>query len=276
MCEKQRHRASKTINMVHEDGLSLGLGYGGEGATTTESKLSSDGHHQKQQDLQFKHCYYEPSLTLGRPSDDSNSVVSSFSNGVNTSAPAAVKRERDDVASEERPAVSSRVSDEDEDVGTGVRKKLRLTKEQSAMLEDSFKEHSTLNPKQKQALAKQLNLRPRQVEVWFQNRRARTKLKQTEMDCEILKRCCENLTDENRRLQKELQELKKIKYAPSSTPPIYMQFPAAATLSVCPSCERMISSTGGSGDNTKAAAPFLIAPKPTHLYGSFTNSPAAC
>lgn len=63
-------------------------------------------------------------------------------------------------------------SDEEEN-GAGGRKKLRLSKEQSAFLEESFKEHHTLNPKQKIALAKQLSLRPRQVEVWFQNRRAR-------------------------------------------------------------------------------------------------------
>ena len=45
--------------------------------------------------------------------------------------------------------VSSRGSDEDMDVGGGssrARKKLRLTKEQSTLLEESFKEHSTLNP----------------------------------------------------------------------------------------------------------------------------------
>lgn len=68
--------------------------------------------------------------------------------------------------------LSSRGGSDEEDGGT-TRKKLRLSKEQSALLEESFKEHSTLNPKQKNALAKQLNLRPRQVEVWFQNRRAR-------------------------------------------------------------------------------------------------------
>ncbi|KAI3667489.1 hypothetical protein L6452_42552 [Arctium lappa] len=128
------------------------------------------------------------------------------------------------------------MSDEDENGLT--RKKLRLTKEQSAFLEDSFKEHSTLNPKQKQALAKQLNLRPRQVEVWFQNRRARTKLKQTEVDCEYLKRCCETLTDENRRLQKELQELRALK----TSQPFYMQMPAT-TLTMCPSCERVATTT---------------------------------
>ncbi|EAZ44923.1 hypothetical protein OsJ_29564 [Oryza sativa Japonica Group] len=146
----------------------------------------------------------------------------------------------------------SRASDEDD--GGSARKKLRLSKEQSAFLEESFKEHSTLNPKQKLALAKQLNLRPRQVEVWFQNRRARTKLKQTEVDCEYLKRCCETLTEENRRLQKELAELRALK----TVHPFYMHLPAT-TLSMCPSCERVASNsapaTASSAATSSTAAP---------------------
>ncbi|KAF3655442.1 Homeobox-leucine zipper protein HAT14 [Capsicum annuum] len=138
---------------------------------------------------------------------------------------------------------TSRASDEDD---ASARKKLRLTKEQSAFLEESFKEHNTLNPKQKLALAKQLNLRPRQVEVWFQNRRARTKLKQTEVDCEYLKKCCETLTEENKRLHKELQELRALK----SSQPFYMQLPAT-TLTMCPSCERVATT---SATTTTAAA----------------------
>ncbi|KAL8213796.1 hypothetical protein R6Q57_003245 [Mikania cordata] len=150
---------------------------------------------------------------------------------------ATVNLELVDVTERDQRACSrGGMSDEDENGLT--RKKLRLTKEQSAYLEDSFKEHSTLNPKQKQALAKQLNLRPRQVEVWFQNRRARTKLKQTEVDCEYLKRCCETLTEENRRLQKELRELRALK----SSQPFYMQRPAT-TLTMCPSCERVVTTT---------------------------------
>ncbi|PNY16434.1 homeobox-leucine zipper protein HAT22-like [Trifolium pratense] len=228
----------------------------------------------------------EPSLTLGlstksyyeEPLDFStqtnsphHSVVSaSFSSG-------RVKRERD-VSSElemettEIERVSSRISDEDEDGATAARKKLRLTKDQSAMLEESFKQHSTLNPKQKQALARELNLTPRQVEVWFQNRRARTKLKQTEVDCEFLKKCCETLTDENRRLQKEVQELKALKLAQ----PLYMPMPAA-TLSMCPSCERLGGGGGGGGVNGGSSNKnnFSMAPKP-HFYNPFTNSSAAC
>ncbi|KAG6674446.1 hypothetical protein I3842_15G042200 [Carya illinoinensis] len=94
------------------------------------------------------------------------SGVSSFSNS------SSIKQERESGEEEvEVERVSSRVNDEDEEASP--RKKLRLTKQQSGVLEDSFKEHATLNPKQKKDLAEQLNLRPRQVEVWFQNRRAR-------------------------------------------------------------------------------------------------------
>ncbi|KAJ4978608.1 hypothetical protein NE237_009388 [Protea cynaroides] len=184
---------------------------------------------------------------------------SSSSKTDNTEATAA------DAMNEERD--SSRASDE-EDNGL-ARKKLRLSKEQSAFLEESFKEHNTLNPKQKLALAKQLNLRPRQVEVWFQNRRARTKLKQTEVDCEYLKRCCETLTEENRRLQKELQELRTLK----TSNPFYMQLPAT-TLTMCPSCERVATtSTTTHSTYSAAAAAAGTTPTPTPTSDATTTHP---
>ncbi|XP_021893629.1 homeobox-leucine zipper protein HAT4 [Carica papaya] len=157
-------------------------------------------------------------------------------------------------------ACSRGISDEED--GDTSRKKLRLSKDQSAILEESFKEHNTLNPKQKLALAKQLGLRPRQVEVWFQNRRARTKLKQTEVDCEFLKRCCENLTEENRRLQKEVQELRALKLSPQ----FYMQMTPPTTLTMCPSCERV--GVPPSGASASASTPVEARPiqmvGPTH------------
>ncbi|KAJ8769393.1 hypothetical protein K2173_002597 [Erythroxylum novogranatense] len=220
---------------------------------------SYHGYHVRARKIEVKKVHEEPAGVDLYHQASPHSPVSSFSSG-------RVKRERD-ISSEDMEVerVSSRVSDEDED-GSNARKKLRLTKEQSALLEESFKQHSTLNPKQKQALAKQLNLRARQVEVWFQNRRARTKLKQTELDCEFLKKCCETLTDENRRLQKELQELKALKLAQ----PFYMHMPAA-TLTMCPSCERV----GGVSDGASKTTPFSISPKP-HFYNPFANPSAAC
>jgi homeobox-leucine zipper protein len=65
------------------------------------------------------------------------------------------------------------------------------------------------------------------------------------VDCEYLKRCCETLTEENRRLQKELAELRALK----TVHPFYMHLPAT-TLSMCPSCERVASNT-----SAPAAAP---------------------
>ncbi|KAF0918522.1 hypothetical protein E2562_024783 [Oryza meyeriana var. granulata] len=235
-------------------GLALGL------------SLGSGGHSQ--QDMReppsSSSLTLEPSLTLSLPADS----------GLTLTTPplvAAVKRElraeeEEEEEEEEYEAgetralysVASLAAAADDDEGCNSRKKLRLTKEQSALLEDRFKEHSTLNPKQKVALAKQLNLRPRQVEVWFQNRRARTKLKQTEVDCELLKRCCETLTEENRRLHRELQHLRALSH-PAASAGFFMAPLPAATLSVCPSCERLAgaSPTAAAADrtNSKAAGP---------------------
>ncbi|CAL9229426.1 unnamed protein product [Arabidopsis halleri] len=175
-----------------------------------------------------------PSMSVSPP----DSVTSSFQLDFGIKSYGYERRSNKRDIDDEVERSASRASNEDNDEENGsTRKKLRLSKDQSAFLEDSFKEHSTLNPKQKISLAKQLNLRPRQVEVWFQNRRARTKLKQTEVDCEYLKRCCESLTEENRRLQKEVKELRTLK----TSTPFYMQLPAT-TLTMCPSCERVATS----------------------------------
>jgi homeobox-leucine zipper protein len=73
--------------------------------------------------------------------EDCDDVVVSSPNSTN------LKREREktlDFDLERDREMSSRGSDEEE--GGTTRKKLRLSKEQSALLEESFKEHSTLNP----------------------------------------------------------------------------------------------------------------------------------
>ncbi|XP_008678710.1 homeobox-leucine zipper protein HOX7 isoform X1 [Zea mays] len=173
-----------------------------------------------------------------------------------------------------RQADDQEAAAEDEEmsgVGGGARKKLRLSKEQSAFLEDSFKAHSTLTPKQKSDLAKRLKLRPRQVEVWFQNRRARSKLKQTEVDCEYLKRWCEKLAQENRRLQREVAELRRLC---SAAYPFYGAAAGfgVATARVCPSsCDNDVSEAAISGAPSAAAPPpsTLFASWPPH-FGPFT------
>jgi hypothetical protein len=65
-------------------------------------------------------------------------------------------------------------------------KKRRLTFEQVRSLETNFELENKLEPERKMQLAMELGLQPRQVAVWFQNRRARWKTKQLERDYEVL------------------------------------------------------------------------------------------
>ena len=66
-------------------------------------------------------------------------------------------------------------------------KKRRLTAEQVQLLERSFEEDNKLEPERKTELARRLGMAPRQVAVWFQNRRVRWKTKQLETDYDRLK-----------------------------------------------------------------------------------------
>ncbi|WOL13798.1 hypothetical protein Cni_G22577 [Canna indica] len=87
-------------------------------------------------------------------------------------------------------------------------KKRRLTPEQVDQLERSFKEENKLEPERKSELARKLGLQPRQVAVWFQNRRARWKNKQLEHDFDRLKSTYDVLLAGHDSLLKENERLR--------------------------------------------------------------------
>lgn len=66
-------------------------------------------------------------------------------------------------------------------------KKRKLTPFQLRLLEESFEEDKRLEPDRKLWLAEKMGLQPSQVAIWFQNRRARFKNRQLEIDCDSLK-----------------------------------------------------------------------------------------
>ena len=110
-------------------------------------------HHQLKKKLLFDGAF--PSLTLGLPSEQNNqSTVLLYRQACSLSAVSSlshfsVKRERNvsaEVVEVETVVPLKATTGDDQDEEGSVRKKLRLTKQQSVMLEDCFKEQSTLNP----------------------------------------------------------------------------------------------------------------------------------
>ncbi|XBI69631.1 hypothetical protein VPH35_064294 [Triticum aestivum] len=104
----------------------------------------------------------------------------------------------------------------------GGEKKRRLNVEQVRTLEKNFEVANKLEPERKMQLARALGLQPRQVAIWFQNRRARWKTKQLEKDYDVLKRQfdavkAENdaLLSHNKKLQSEILGLKGCREAAS-------------------------------------------------------------
>ncbi|KAL3844646.1 hypothetical protein ACJIZ3_002049 [Penstemon smallii] len=86
-------------------------------------------------------------------------------------------------------------------------KKRRLNLEQVKALEKSFEKGNKLEPERKMQLARALGLQPRQVAIWFQNRRARWKTKQLEKDYDVLKRQFDALKADNDALKSQNKKL---------------------------------------------------------------------
>lgn len=76
------------------------------------------------------------------------------------------------------------------------------------LLEKSFEAENKLEPEQKNQLANKLGVQPRQVAIWFQNRRARWKTKQLERDYDILKSSYDSLLSNYDSVLKENEKLK--------------------------------------------------------------------
>ncbi|KAK8691632.1 hypothetical protein V6N13_075133 [Hibiscus sabdariffa] len=86
-------------------------------------------------------------------------------------------------------------------------KKRRLNTEQVKTLENNFELGNRLEPERKMQLARALGLQPRQIAIWFQNRRARWKTKQLEKDYDLLKRQYQVMKADNDALQAQNKKL---------------------------------------------------------------------
>ncbi|CAL4921194.1 unnamed protein product [Urochloa decumbens] len=95
-------------------------------------------------------------------------------------------------------------------------KKRRLAAEQVRALERCFETDNKLDPDRKSRIARDLALQPRQVAVWFQNRRARWKTKTLERDFaalrarhDALRADCDALRRDKDALAAEIRELRQ-------------------------------------------------------------------
>ena len=83
----------------------------------------------------------------------------------------------------------------------------RFSEEQIKSLEVIFESETRLEPRKKVQVAQELGLQPRQVAIWFQNKRARWKTKQLEKEYNILRANYNHLASQFDIMKKEKQAL---------------------------------------------------------------------
>lgn len=110
----------------------------------------------------------------------------------------------DQIYSREFQAMLDNLDEEacSEETNIVVEKKRRLGWNQVKSLEKHFEVENRLEPERKLKIAEEIGLQPRQVAIWFQNRRARWKTKRLEKDYDLLKSNYDALKMEHDNLEK--------------------------------------------------------------------------
>ncbi|XP_019162286.1 PREDICTED: homeobox-leucine zipper protein ATHB-52-like [Ipomoea nil] len=88
--------------------------------------------------------------------------------------------------------------------------KKRLTQDQVRLLEGSFNVNNKLDADSKSQLAQQLGLPPRQIAIWYQNKRARRKSQSLEVDHKAMHERLEEVLSDNERLREEVQKAQEM------------------------------------------------------------------
>ncbi|XP_060193986.1 homeobox-leucine zipper protein ATHB-52-like [Lycium barbarum] len=87
--------------------------------------------------------------------------------------------------------------------------KKRLTQDQVRLLEISFNSNNKLDSDRKSQLAQELGLPPRQVAIWYQNKRARWKSQSLEVDYKAMQQRLDSALEDNEKLKLEVERLRK-------------------------------------------------------------------
>ncbi|XP_073128306.1 homeobox-leucine zipper protein ATHB-52 [Henckelia pumila] len=86
--------------------------------------------------------------------------------------------------------------------------KKRLNQQQVQLLESSFDASKKLDPERKFQLARELGVPPRQIAIWYQNKRARWKSQSLELDYSSLEFRLQAALAENKQLEKQVSNLR--------------------------------------------------------------------